>query len=713
MSRHPIEALLRPPVELWSTCTAFAAGTLAWLAPGALMMPPGIAMAASVCLFGFGLWRGQQAWRVLRYRRHMKRLPEYRMSAHQIPVSRHKLFLGKGFRWTQQHTQRLRDTLKPEVQRYVEPGALHRWARQQEVAWESIPILTLLAKGLRSRSRWNPLAPLPAVGGKPALHAVEPHEQSVWMDLGERVGHTLVLGTTRVGKTRLAELLIAQDIRRGDVVIVFDPKGDADLLRRIYAEAKRAGRLDDFYLFHLGYPELSARYNAIGNFSRITEVATRIANQLPNEGNSAAFKEFAWRFVNIIARALVALKRRPDYQQIRRYINDIEPLLVEYASHCARVAGIEGWASLVEQRAAGISERNLPNALRGRSLEAIACVRLLQETAIYDPVLDGLISAFKYDKTYFDKIVSSVGPLMEKLTTGTIAALISPDYQSTTDTRPIFEWMDVVRRKGIVYVGLDALTDTTVASAVGNSMFADLVSVAGYIYKHGVEPGETEASGQDRSTRTTPIISLHADEFSELIGDEFVPLLNKAGGAGFQVTAYTQTWSDVEARIGSHAKAGQVAGNFNTLLMLRVKELETTAMLTEQLPRVEVFTLMSVSGVDDSSEPGTGVDFKSRNEDRISVSEVPMLTAADLVTLPKGQAFALLEGGQLWKIRIPLPDNRHDTAMPSDFEAMAEAMRRSYLTNDHWYRVADHWWHAVAEASFDSSAATSDPDGPT
>jgi len=577
----------------------------------------------------------------------MKRLPEYQVRADQIPVSRYKLFLGKGFRWTQQHTQRLRDTLKPEVQRYVLPGFLYQWARQKEVAWESVPGLSFMARILRSRSRWNPLAPLPAVGGKPALHAVEPHEQSVWMDLGERVGHTLVLGTTRVGKTRLAELLITQDIRRGDVVIVFDPKGDPDLLRRIYAEAKRAGRLDDFYLFHLGFPELSARYNAIGNFSRITEVATRIANQLPNEGNSAAFKEFAWRFVNIIARALVALKRRPDYQLIRRYINDIEPLFVEYASHCAEIAGIDAWASLVEERAADIKERNLPNALRGRSMEAIACMRLLQERAIYDPVLDGLISAFKYDKTYFDKIVSSVGPLMEKLTTGTIAALISPNYQDEQDARPIFEWMDVVRRKGIVYVGLDALTDTTVASAVGNSMFADLVSVAGHIYKHGVAEGGDGTQSQTHTRNLTPTISLHADEFNELIGDEFVPLLNKAGGAGFQVTAYTQTWSDVEARIGSRAKAGQVAGNFNTMLMLRVKELDTAAMLTEQLPRVDVFSLMSVSGVDDSSDPGSGVDFKSRNEDRISVSEVPMLTAADMVTLPKGQAFALLEGGQL------------------------------------------------------------------
>jgi len=49
-----MEALLRPPVELWSTCTAFAAGTLAWLAPWALMMPPGIAMATSLTFFGFG-----------------------------------------------------------------------------------------------------------------------------------------------------------------------------------------------------------------------------------------------------------------------------------------------------------------------------------------------------------------------------------------------------------------------------------------------------------------------------------------------------------------------------------------------------------------------------------------------------------------------------------------------------------------------------------
>jgi len=297
---------------------------------------------------------------------------------------------------------------------------------------------------------------------------------------------------------------------------------------------------------------------------------------------------------------------------------------------------------------------------------------------------------------------------MEKLTTGKIAELISPDYLNADDHRPIFEWLEVIRRKGIVYVGLDALTDTTVASAVGNAMFADLVSVAGHLYKHGIADPD---DGPSPPGGGMPTISLHADEFNELIGDEFVPLLNKAGGAGFQVTAYTQTWSDVEARIGNRAKAGQVAGNFNTLIMLRVKELATAEMLTDQLPKVEVFTLMSVSGVDDSSDPTSGVDFKSRNEDRISVSEVPMLTPAELVALPKGQAFALLEGGQLWKLRIPLSDSANDPVMPESLAAIANEMERTYITNDHWYRVPETWWHGVSDLGVAAGTPKDTDDG--
>ncbi len=269
------------------------------------------------------------------------------------------------------------------------------------------------------------------------------------MDLGERVGHTLVLGTTRVGKTRLAELLIAQNIRRGDVVIAFDPKGDADLLKRMVAEARRAGRLEHFYVFHLGYPEFSARYNAVGSFSRITEVATRIAGQLSGEGNSAAFKEFGWRFTNVVARALYALGQRPSYELILRYVTHIEPLFQDYCRHFLSRSELQltlrrsapqwtafGWEAEVAAIEAGLNERNTPLALRGRQKRTVALLGYLKAQRVFDPVLDGLRSAVEYDKTYFDKITASLLPLLEKLTTGKVAELLSPDYLDLDDPRP-------------------------------------------------------------------------------------------------------------------------------------------------------------------------------------------------------------------------------------------------------------------------------------
>jgi len=450
-------------------------------------------------------------------------------------------------------------------------------------------------------------------------------------------------------------------------VIVFDPKGDIDLLRRIYAESQRAGRADEFFMFHLGHPEISARYNPVGSFSRITEVATRIAGQLPSEGQSAAFKEFVWRFVNVMARALVALGRKPDYQEINRYASDVEPLLVDYFEHWFdQEPAAAGWREALQAMA--IDKKSLDKGLQSRGARAVSLVEYARRRKLYDPIAHALASTLNYEKSHFDKLVASLLPLMEKLTTGRTAALLSPTLDDPTDWRPVFDWTSVINLGGIVYVGLDALSDYEVAGAVGNSMFADLTSVAGSLYKFG--PGRG-LPGEIRPRR----IAIHADEFNELIGDEFIPLLNKAGGAGFQVTAYTQTWSDVEARIGSPAKAGQIAGNFNTLIMLRVKEVATAELLTDQLPEVHVVSTIVSSSVSDTNDPGEFTDFASRNEDRIAPESVRMLEPTDLVQLPKGQAFALIHGGRLHKIRMPLPSAEHDPLMPEGLTAIGQALR--------------------------------------
>lgn len=673
MSDYPIENMLRKPVEFFAAGASSIAGLTLLLMPDYFSLPKPVTYSAVAILFYHAYWRFDQGAYVVRYQRNLKQLPSYIIKAKDLPWSRKRLYLGKGFSWSQTHTQRLLGARDPMNDKYVKPTPFYKWARRFELdhensGWPFNRICHLLGKN----AWWNPASPLPQVGGDTLIHGVEPDEEDITMDLSERNGHTVVLGTTRVGKTRLAEVLITQDIRRGDVVIVFDPKGDASMLLNMYAEAKRSGRTDQFYFFHLGYPDGSARYNPIGNFSRTTEVATRIAGQLPGEGQSAAFKEFVWRFVNVIARAMTALGRKPDYTKIYEYATNIEGLALEYFAFWLSAKYGDTWVSQVSE--VELDKTQIQQAQKsGRGVETYKVLEFIKIKNIHDPIADGLVSILSNDRSYFEKLVSSLYPLLEKLTTGKTAGILSPDYDDVGDKRPVFDWPSIIDKGGIVYVGLDSLSDHEVASAVGNSMFADLTSYAGRIYKHGQGFGQSSQNPNKR-------ICIHADEFNELIGDEFIPLLNKAGGAGYQVTVYTQTWSDVEAKIGSTAKADQIGGNLNTVIMLRVKNKATAEILTNQLPEVTVYSTTLASSASDSTDDRNVTDFISRNVDTITSERVPILETSDFVSLPKGQAFALVEGSHLYKLRLPFIDTTDDDDIPKSLVEISREMQKHYTT---------------------------------
>lgn len=658
---YPFENLFRRPYEAVSATAALVAIGIMWSFQGLLLITPLTGGVLTIGLMLLAIVRARQANYLIRFQRNLRRLPVYELTADEIPVSSRELFMGKGFRWTQQHAQRLAMARLPRYKHLLAHNARYHWARdferQHPGSW--------LARQLRKQAWWNPVAPLPPVGGDPAIHGVEPNEHDVYSDLGERVGHTIVLGTTRVGKTRFCELLVTQDIRRGDVVIVFDPKGDVELLMRMYAEARRAGREKEFYFFHLGYPDVSARYSPVATFSRVTEVATRIAGQLPSEGQSAAFREFVWRFVNVMARAMVALGMKPSYEQIYQNAVNIDDLCLKYFEYWLN-RDHPGWDGMLPEADKMLQEQARKT---GRAMYPLQILALIRKQGWHDQIADGLASVLA-NGSYFEKLVSSLYPLLEKLTTGAVSELLSPNYEDPNDPRPIFDWPKIIDTGGIVYVGLDALSDFEVAGAVGNSMFADLTSLAGRQYKYGGGYGQ---SGRGRARK----VCLHADEFNELVGDEFIPMVNKAGGAGYQVTAYTQTGTDLEAKIGSKAKSEQIFGNFNTLVILRVKNLATAEILTNQLPQVQIDRLIPESRTGDSTDSDL-TDFTSGASDKLTSYQAPLVEPSDLVQLPKGQAFALIEGGQLYKIRLPLASRAHDAMMPSNLVDVVASMRRRY-----------------------------------
>jgi conjugal transfer pilus assembly protein TraD len=673
VSNRPIEALLRPPVELSSVITNSAMGIVALSAPQVLMMPGGVGYTVGSVFLCRALWLGSHCIKLKKYQRGLHVLPQYEINPRDIKKDDQALFLGKGFEWGAKHTQRRADLDRPEYAHFHRSGPVQKTARQV-IDTLSNTVGKWTVAPFNSQSLLNPFPPRPYVEGNAALHAVGLYEkeQKVTVRQSERVAHTFVVGTTRVGKTRLLEVIATQDIHNGNVVIVFDPKGDGDLLARLYTEAKRAGREGQFQVFHLGFPQHSVSYNPVGSYSRITEVATRIAGQLPNEGNSAAFREFAWRYVNVIAKALDDMSAPISYQNLLDSGSDIDQLLTGYLSHVAQEAGLDNWEERVDTLQN--SDAKLPPQFRGRDRRAWASVECYRDSGLDSQTANSLIKTFEHDKSHFDKLVASLFPLLEKLTSGPAAKLLSPsDEDQTTKNR--LNWGQVIKRGGIVYVGLDALSDPDVASAVGNAMFADLTSVAGSLYK------ESQTGG------TLPNISVHADEFNELVGREFVPLANKAGGAGFQLTAYTQTLSDIVARFDSQAKAGQVVGNLGTLIMLRVKERATAELLTNRLKDVEINHLMLESGTTDSSNPETDIHFVSNTRQRITSQRVPMIHSGDLDALPKGHAFALL-AGRLYKLRLPLFDDDKD--LPTGLQSMVASMKGDYISanNQDWAKTS-------------------------
>ena len=604
---HP-SPLLRPPVELTAAVVFIAVAAVFLTFPQQLNLSwiQGIILSA-ICVT-LGSRRLLQTLRVWRYQRLLTNRKPYVIK--EIPNDQKMiskgLFVGRGFQWSQPHVQRLKETRTPAALKYLGKAGDQ--------------------------------------GGDPVLHGVGllEGEQEVWMSLPERFGHVLILGATRVGKTRVAEVLIGQDIHRGDAVIVMDPKGDLDLLRRVYHEAEKSGKLAKLRIFHLRYPGVSEHYNPIASYNSPGEIATRITEQLPSKGSSEAFKQFAWRFLNTIISALDALGETPNYRIIYKHVNDIEPLFNAYHDKLfTQHAQGDFWRRDVETRVGRMLKQDKPKQSRSR-IEALARMEYREEMRIEDDLASDIQHIMDYDPVYYDKLIASLLPLLNKLKSGRTSAILVPAEDAREENT--ISWDEVIAEKQIVYVGLDSLANPAIARAVGNAMFADLASSAGRLY----------ATVEIKLLRMLRIC-IHVDEFNDVVGPHLHPMLSKAGGAGVQITAYTQTLADIEASFdGDRAAAARLVGNFNNLIMMRVRTLDTARTLVEQVPNYDVTDLAESSSVADSSQAESSVSFTSSLSARVAVRSVRGIEASDLMRLPKGEAFALLAGGSIWKLRFPL-----------------------------------------------------------
>ena len=518
--------------------------------------------------------------------------------------ARSAMWLGWGFDWTPEHTQRAVDYMlsgRPAKSRDDSPGS----------AW---------IHGLNQ--------------GK---------EEDVFVPLKSLEGHTILFGTTGSGKTRAFEVMVAQAVHRGDVVIMIDPKGDKELRGRMERECRRSGRDKAFAFFHPAFPKSSIRLDPLRNFTRTTEVASRIAALLPsNSGNSDSFTAFSFRALNLVAQGLVETGEKPTLKTLRYYIEGgPEKLLIRaIESHAGRVD--PDWREAAEpyfQRAREDKSKKMDTITSPAMLGAIEYYRgELSNTARGSEGIDGLLSLVEHNRLHFSKMIASLIPTLNMLTSGAMGGLLSPDAADVSDTREIFDTAKMIEGRHAVYIGLDALSDGIVASAIGSIVLADFASVAGAIYNRG---------------RAGVRISLFVDEAAEVVNDPFIQILNKGRGAGFQVVMATQTFPDLVARTGDEAKARQIVGNANNLVTMRIKDGETQAFVVETFGNTYIKTLQATQGSTMQSAHNVA-HFSGSTSQSLTYTEHMLFPQHLLGQLPNFHYVAALAGGRVVKGRLPI-----------------------------------------------------------
>ena len=94
----------------------------------------------------------------------------------------------------------------------------------------------------------------------------------------ERSGHLGCFGTTRIGKTRLMESIIEQDIRKGYNVAIIDPKGDIDLFSKVIQASAESGRLEEVMLLTPIYPDHSVKLDPLSHYYMEDELVDHVVS---------------------------------------------------------------------------------------------------------------------------------------------------------------------------------------------------------------------------------------------------------------------------------------------------------------------------------------------------------------------------------------------------------------------------------------------------
>lgn len=469
--------------------------------------------------------------------------------------------------------------------------------------------------------------------GKIWIHGLG-REQDIRLPLDALKGQTLILGTTRSGKTRLFDVLIRQAIARGEPTIVLDPKGDKDLEAKMRQACTDYGHPERYAYFHPGHAEDSVALDVMASWNRPTELASRLSSLLSagKDASSDPFISFVWRVMNNFIHAELIMGKRPSLKGLRTLVEGDATqytlnVIKEYTQqHITNPESLHSY--LIDKSGKKIEAPKDQLAAYHRYYKDV----LSKKNPSAE--LEGLLADEAHDKEHFGKMIVSLTPLLAMLTSRPLDTLLSPDPR--TFHGRILTARRVIEQNLALYMGLDTLSDTTVGQAIGAIALADLAATAGEIYNY----------------RTPKAVNIFVDEGAEVMNQPLIQLLNKGGGALFRVFLATQTLSDIATRLGSKDRANQVIGNTNNTIILRVIDPETQTFAAEKFGKIPVQKMNINFGTGVSPHP---MDMNNGSySESVTSADIDLFPPHELASLPPLHFMAHLSGGIGVKSRVPI-----------------------------------------------------------
>jgi conjugal transfer pilus assembly protein TraD len=336
---------------------------------------------------------------------------------------------------------------------------------------------------------------------------------------GSRKGHTFVFGTTRVGKTRLAENCILQDIAAGKNVVVIDPKVDVELFSSIYRATVAADRTDDLMLLTTLYPEYSIHLNVLANYFLEDEVINHVMAGVP--ADDEFFYNYAYEVTSVIVRSLIKIKKETSqdttitFDEISRFVS----------------------YSQVKWLLTQLDEFNDEDTNKIKSLAS---------------------SVTEAGEEYFGKVSSTLRGTLTQLTTGNLAKVAGRAKNNYFIDR-------IEKNKGaILYVQTGAMLQKQSAFILGKVVISMIQSVIGRFFAQG-------------SKFETPLC-VYIDEMSNCTYRGIEDLFNKAGGCNCYIMGLTQSPADIIAEIGVD-RARKLFDNTNSKIFMRMNDIDSAKTL--------------------------------------------------------------------------------------------------------------------------------------